>query len=488
MREETAMAANAAPLPLPIDGRPPVRAVMHALKAPSSRRACRLAVGLCALAAQAAVTAAPIALGAYNIDIRQSSVSGISSGGYMAQQFHVAYSSLLKGAGIVAGGPYYCAKGNVAVALTDCTTPTPLNTPSVAHSVQATRDAEARQQIDPTAGLAASKVWLFSGSRDETVYPVVMDRLLEYYLHYVPAANIFYDKSVPAAHAMVTEHFGHPCAYKGNANNAGDMFINDCDYDAAGRILAHLHGPLQPRSATLRGHFVEFRQDEFIAQPEAHSLAASGIAYVPADCEDGAPCKVHIALHGCLQYAGRIGDAFWRHAGYNEWADSNRIVVLYPQTRASDLPPVYNPRGCWDWWGYDDPAYHTKGGRQMLALRGMLGKVASGYHPTPPAAPQGVQVTGVGNHVVALGWNASAGTPRVVGYNVYRAAQSGGPYTRLNATPVADTAWRAEGLASGTTHWFVVRAINKRGTESADSLQVSATTSGLPPLLPLAAP
>jgi hypothetical protein len=36
-------------------------------------------------------------------------VSGISSGAFFAHQFHVAYSSLVKGAGIVAGGPYACA-------------------------------------------------------------------------------------------------------------------------------------------------------------------------------------------------------------------------------------------------------------------------------------------------------------------------------------------------------------------------------------------
>src|SRR3954467_11878831 len=36
-------------------------------------------------------------------------VSGISSGAFFAHQFHVAYSSLVTGAGIVAGGPYGCA-------------------------------------------------------------------------------------------------------------------------------------------------------------------------------------------------------------------------------------------------------------------------------------------------------------------------------------------------------------------------------------------
>src|SRR6187549_1547401 len=37
-------------------------------------------------------------------------VSGLSSGAFFAHQFHVAFSSLVKGAGIVAGGPYGCVE------------------------------------------------------------------------------------------------------------------------------------------------------------------------------------------------------------------------------------------------------------------------------------------------------------------------------------------------------------------------------------------
>src|SRR5262249_60992994 len=40
------------------------------------------------------------------LDLSTVTVSGISSGAFFAHQFHVAYSALVKGAGIVAGGPY----------------------------------------------------------------------------------------------------------------------------------------------------------------------------------------------------------------------------------------------------------------------------------------------------------------------------------------------------------------------------------------------
>ena len=50
----------------------------------------------------------------------ESTVSGISSGGFMAVQMHVIYSDMFKGAGVVAGGPFYCAQDNVLIAQSSC--------------------------------------------------------------------------------------------------------------------------------------------------------------------------------------------------------------------------------------------------------------------------------------------------------------------------------------------------------------------------------
>jgi hypothetical protein len=49
--------------------------------------------------------------------------------------------------------------------------------------------------------------------------------------------------------------------------------------------------------------------------------------------------------------AEMIGDHYIGHAGYNEWADTNNLIALYPQTRPSPISP-YNLKACWDWWGY----------------------------------------------------------------------------------------------------------------------------------------
>ena len=53
---------------------------------------------------------------------------------------------------------------------------------------------------------------------------------------------------------------------------------------------------------------------------------------------------------------GSIGDDYATMCGYNELADLNDIVMLYPQTVKSPLVP-YNPNGCFDWWGYTNANY-----------------------------------------------------------------------------------------------------------------------------------
>jgi predicted peptidase len=61
----------------------------------------------------AATGASAVALGAYNVDPNSVSVSGLSSGGFMAAQLGVAYSDVFKtGFGVFAAGPYDCARNN----------------------------------------------------------------------------------------------------------------------------------------------------------------------------------------------------------------------------------------------------------------------------------------------------------------------------------------------------------------------------------------
>jgi len=93
-----------------------------------------------------------------------------------------------------------------------------------------------------------------------------------------------------------------------------------------------------------------------------------------------------------------------------------------------------------------------------------------------PSAPQGLTAT-AGNNQIALNWNASAGA---TSYKVKRATVNGGPYTNPNI--VTSLTFTNTGLLNGTPYYYVVSAVNGVG-ESANSSQVSATPTNLPPIL-----
>jgi len=79
--------------------------------------------------------------------------------------------------------------------------------------------------------------------------------------------------------------------------------------------------------------------------------------------------------------------------------------------------------------------------------------------------------TGVNKHNVNLSWTAS--TSQVVGYYVYRATQSGGPYTELSLVPSTQTAF-VDSLPGGATYYYVVTALNSSQIESVTSPEVTA--------------
>src|SRR5476649_1730029 len=100
-------------------------------------------------------------LPALNIDITQTSVSGLSSGGFMAVQLRVAHSSIIKGVGVVPGGPDYCSQDSVLIATGkySCTrlpgaacdvTPTSTDVPEL---VSFTKASSASHGIDDVANI-----------------------------------------------------------------------------------------------------------------------------------------------------------------------------------------------------------------------------------------------------------------------------------------------------------------------------------------------
>jgi len=323
------------------------------------------------------------------LDPASLTLSGISSGAFMAQQMHVVHSRHVRGVGLIAGGPYRCAAGTYApwsffdwtglyAATSICSDSNPMwffqGPPDPEFSVNQTREAAREGAADDPQGLRGDRVWLLSGSEDETVPRSVVEVLEEYYRVFVAAGDLHHERLDGAAHAMITDDAGNAC------DAEGTPYINDCDFDAAGELLRWLlapQGALAPPAATLPpGGLLGFDQRAFFdAAEESVSLHATGWVYVPGACRAGESCRLHVAFHGCRQHPDAIGDRFVREAGYNEWAETNRIVVLYPQTRAVEgLVPGTgdNPRGCWDWWGYSGDDYAGRAGAQVRAVSAMI--------------------------------------------------------------------------------------------------------------------
>ncbi len=317
----------------------------------------------------AGIANAAAPLPALNIDKTQTSVSGISSGGYMAVQLHVAYSSLFrKGAAAIAGGPYNCAENSVLNGIGRCLGKSAI---PVDDLVKTTRQWAGDGMIDPVSNLSGSRVYLFNGANDSVVNPSTSAALQTYYQSFLPPASITYRKDVPAEHAFVTDDFGGACQAKAMP------FINNCGFDLAGELLQNLYGTLAPRkSGALDGNLIEFDQSAIVT---GHGMGTSGFVYVPKTCAAGASCRVHVVLHGCKQNATDIGQDYVKNTGYNRWADTNHIVVLYPQTGKGAV------NSCWDWWGYDDANYAKKSAPQMKAIAGMIEQLARGSAPVAPA-------------------------------------------------------------------------------------------------------
>lgn len=294
-------------------------------------------------------------------------VSGFSAGGYMAVQFHVAHSSLVRGAGIFAGGPYYCAGNSLADALGRCMRGD--GEISADELASLTSQLALDEEIDPIAGLANDRVFLWHGSADEVVARRVVDALQAYYATLVAPDAIARVEFDGAAHTFPADDPSLAAC-----GETAEPFVGHCRYAGARQMLEHLYGPFVAQGAPLRaGELRVVNQAPYVAATGATGLAERGWLYVPAACAGtGVPgrCRLHVVFHGCKQGASYVDDVFVRRSGYLAAADAGRVVVLFPQVEPSFQP--LNPKGCWDWWGYASDAYATRRGPQVMAIKAMV--------------------------------------------------------------------------------------------------------------------
>lgn len=298
----------------------------------------------------------------------------------------MAHAKRVVGAAIIAGGPYGCSESifantlpgtgtaflNLSKAVNGCMLDL-LEIWGVADPSELAAKAEARAakgEIDPIADVTRDRIYLFTGTADRTVVSSIVRHAAEFYAKLgVPTANIELVSNYPAGHAFVTDNEGNACEI------SAKPYVVDCDYDQAGALLKQMYGDLQPRAESATGEFIDFDQRPFAANDMGGSgLAETGVVYVPKACREKSGCRVHIAFHGCAQNRETVGNAFITESGFARWADTNRLIVLFPQVAASPI----NPQACWDWWGYTGPQYLTRDAPQIAAVNRMLDALQAG--------------------------------------------------------------------------------------------------------------
>lgn len=96
-------------------------------------------------------------------------------------------------------------------------------------------------------------------------------------------------------------------------------------------------------------------------------------------------------------------------------------------------------------------------------------------YATPPAPPTGLAAAAKATDSLTLTWTANS-EPYLEGYNLYRSTTSGLYTTPVNTTllPNTATSYKDTGLTTGTTYYYVLRAVNFAAQESADSNEASA--------------
>ncbi|OXA64238.1 uncharacterized protein LOC110862464 [Folsomia candida] len=306
----------------------------------------------------------------YDVDPNSLTVSGISSGGAFATQYHFIYSSIVKGAGIFAGGPYLCGYGGPVDAAACMLTPSLVSVPWL---ISEANILAAANQIDPVRNLADSKVYIFHGFLDSVVDPLGGRKIETMYQHY--GANIGHEFDIGAGHGQPVDGngFGGPCGQL----NILHGFVNECAYNGAYEMFKHLYGDniTRPEPGFVAdGELLEFNQGEFFAiDPIVASMSYTGLIYVPKACKNwGKKCRLHVAFHGCMANEHMVGDGFATKTQYNDVAEVNDIIVMYPQTTSTLISPV----GCWDWFGYTGlGSFATKWGNQPAAVNKMTKRV-----------------------------------------------------------------------------------------------------------------
>lgn len=360
----------------------------------------------------------------------QITVSGISSGGFMAAQMATIYSDRISGVATVAGGVFYCAQNHFQEKLTQYGSssylafgvaskdfftkrvePLEINpiyqsvgvcmeTPEKAHdggngpmNLEFMKEFESQGLIAPIKNISRQKVFIYQGKDDDVLRPGMAAKLKEFYERMGVA---------PLSLKVILRQGGHNFPTDREDGIRCDEekvpYIANCKWDLAKEILQHTLGRKLERAKFNADHL------HIVSQSEAPvSLHTYGYFYASEFCmKHPGACDLHVAFHGCkmsddyddnfqkmfeskinLSHILTVQDyelraripqmgakIFAEKSGYAEYAESdkNRLMVYFPQTRITTENYPANPKGCWDWYGWTGAEYPTNKGSEASWL------------------------------------------------------------------------------------------------------------------------
>ncbi|MFN9066880.1 MAG: prolyl oligopeptidase family serine peptidase, partial [Bdellovibrionales bacterium] len=161
-------------------------------------------------------------------------ISGLSSGAYLAVQMHVAFSNLFSGSASISGGTFWCAEGSVITAQLDC-----MRFPKTENATTSLAQLQIYEKeglVDPTRNLQNDRVLIFSSHKDSIVNLKNSARLENFYRSLIPHQQITHLVSQEAGHGFLTDNFGRKCGEEGSP------WFQNCSFDLAGQILKRMYG------------------------------------------------------------------------------------------------------------------------------------------------------------------------------------------------------------------------------------------------------
>jgi hypothetical protein len=286
-----------------------------------------------------------VSLGPWSAFAGSVTVSGISSGGFMASQMATIYSSQISGVATVAGGVFFCAENSFQKNLVangnsgffsygvdsnmmyrsmglnprgssndQFLVPLPSNPiyqsvgvcmerPEGAHQAETLEDGKPRPMdlrflkvfegqnlIQPTSNIAKQRVFIYQGKADTVVHPGMANKLIEFYMRLGVPRQAMKIVAGEGEHNFPTVRSdGIDC------KDTRFPYIASCSYDLAGDILQHTLGrPLR------RGKFNIQNLRHILQLKAPPSLAKYGYIYASPFClAHPSECDLHVALHGC---------------------------------------------------------------------------------------------------------------------------------------------------------------------------------------------